>query len=249
MSGIKNNLLKNSIIKLLVICLIALGTLSFGAVANAQEIEISKVIEFDGELISSDNMLVIEGTQTPEEEAIVDEWLNNSEIEYLIVLDPDLLEESFDLLEDPLLPQTRIVMPPIPRKHRVNNVKSLTNVNGSVFASTSGSPGMTLSLSVSESVSRSVTAKFGASNKMIETAVGFSVTGKVTVTNSTSMKVPTNHNNRNVKRMTLSARPIMQRKSFRVQSAPSAGSTWRTEGTGTASRPIGVAYTKSYTYK
>lgn len=36
---------------------------------------------------------------------------------------------------------------------------------------------------------------------------------------------------------------------FRVQSAPLIGGEWRTEGTGTASRPIGVAFSNSFTFR
>jgi hypothetical protein len=41
----------------------------------------------------------------------------------------------------------------------------------------------------------------------------------------------------------------MQRRSFRVQSASLVSGTWVTEGTGIASRPIGVAFSNSFTYK
>lgn len=229
-----------------------IGTLLPMTMVNAQELEIHEVIELDGELMSFDDesLLVIDGTQTPEEEeAMWDEWLNNPEIEYLIVLDPDLIHDSFELLEKPRSSQARILLPPSPRRFRVNNVQNLSNQYGSIFASTSGTPGMNLSLSVSGSVERTVSAGFGASNSAIEAEVGFSVTGRVTVTNTTSMRVPSRHNNRDVNKMTINAQPIMQRRSFRVQSAPLIGGEWRTEGTGTASRPIGVAFSNSFTFR
>jgi len=204
--------------------------------------ELSDWVELDGELLSfeDDSLLVMDGTQTlDEEKAMWEEFTNYPNIEYLIILDPYLINEEFEIVEE-FQPQERIL-----RRFRVNNVRNLADQNGAVFSSTSGTPGMNLTLNVSRSVANTVSSRFGASNNAITAEVGFSVTGTRTVSQSTSMTVPSRHNSRNVNRMTINARPIMQRRSFRVQ----IGGEWRTEGTGTASRPIGVAFSNSFTFR
>jgi len=201
------------------------------------------VIGYLDELYEKENVLVIDGTETVEEQEVLwKEWLTNDDIEELIVLDQALLDEIFNPVDDEIY-ETSDIQSRIVRRLRINNVTSLSNSTGSaILATTNGVPGQTLSMNFSRSATNSISAQFGASVSAIEAAIGFVASGTTSVSINVNQTVPSRHNNRDVIRMTINARPIFRRSSFRVQTAPLIGGEWRTEGTGIASRAIGVSF-------
>lgn len=131
----------------------------------------------------------------------------------IVVLDENLItSDSFHdyIITDDSAIQSRGVMP-LQTQRRATNVSNLSNLTGStVIASTSGNLGINLSINTSRSVANSFIKSFGARTDEITVAVGFSVIGTRSISIYVSQTVPAKHNNRNVNRMTINARPIFQ---------------------------------------
>jgi len=119
------------------------------------------------------------------------------------------------------------------------------------FGSTNGTPGHTLQLSRTNTISNSVTATFGAPNNTISSAVGFNVTAANSITNGTSRLVPATHGGRSVRTMTITAHPYISTTTFRTyrrsEHLPSTA-PWEFRGSGTATRQLGVAFRDSFTF-
>lgn len=140
-------------------------------------------------------------------------------------------------------------------RHRITNIKNASDWTGSnVIATAKGEPGVTVSISQTKSVSRtySTTASYDLSST-VSSAVGFSVTGSTSISISGSAKVPTTYNGKAVKTMSLNAKPIYKKKTFNIDRRKSVNGylygwviNW---GSGSASNPYGVSFSKSYTYK
>lgn len=131
----------------------------------------------------------------------------------------------------------------------VRNVVKKSDVTGSSdIGIATGTPGITLSIGTTESVSTTLSARFGASYALISGAVGWDVTGSTSIHINGSAKVPSTHNGKSVKTMTLHAKPIYQVKSFDVYKIV-IGYLETKEGTGTTKKAYGLSYTKTYVYK
>ena len=225
------------------------GVVAFGSVfLNASASEVQDY--FDEINFDDPSVLVVDGSQSEEEQALIwEEFWNNPDIEAIFVLDPDLMEEDFIFDAEDMTVQDRVF-----EQRRITNVRNLSNLTGSnVVAAASGAPGMTLSISQSRTIANSVTATFGATHDQIQRAVGFTVTGSRTLTISGRDTVPRTHNGRQVNHMTMNAHTIFQRRQFTVQSRPvdfgGFVGSWRNVGTATASRPIGFAFRRIFTFR
>lgn len=136
-----------------------------------------------------------------------------------------------------------------PVYYQVKNVVSKSNTTGSSdLAIATGQPGITLSITKTKSVNTTLSAAFGATYSAISGAVGWNVTGSTSISISGSAKVPSKHNGKSVKTMTLHAKPVYKVKSFDVyRYVPGYINTKL--GTGTTKKACGVSYTKTYVYK
>lgn len=133
--------------------------------------------------------------------------------------------------------------------YQVKNVRKSSDYTGkSDIAIATGQPGVTVSISKSKSVSTTLSATLGATYSKISAAVGWNVTGSTSISIKGSAKVPSKHNNKNVKTMTLHAKAIYKVKKFDVyRYVP--GYTNTKIGTANTKKAYGVSFTKTYTYK
>lgn len=114
---------------------------------------------------------------------------------------------------------------------------------GSVINKVAGNPGTTIGLSYSKSVSATLSGSGGVSTPVIDVTVGFRTSKSYSVSYTGSYKVESKANGKNVKIVTMSAKPIYQ--NHRFQTKTKAGIS----GMLIAKKPIGIYYSKSYTYK
>lgn len=129
-----------------------------------------------------------------------------------------------------------------------NVVKKSDSIGSEDLAIATGEPGVKLSIEKTKSVSTTLSATFGATHDTISTAVGWSVTGSESVKIEGSAKVPTTHNNKAVKEMSLHAKAVYRVKEFDVyRFVPGYVNT--KVGTGKTKQAYGVSYTKTYVYK
>lgn len=130
--------------------------------------------------------------------------------------------------------------------------KAAGNYTGSkVLAQAKGGPGMTLQISHTKSVSHSYSCSVPVTLLSVKNVVGFSVTDSVSITVSGSATVPSVHNNKKVKAMTLTVHPYYLKYTYSVvKITNSCGLVHRTNaGTGSASKATGCSFTRAYTYK
>lgn len=130
--------------------------------------------------------------------------------------------------------------------------KAAGNYTGSkVLAQANGGPGVTLQISQTRSVSNSYSCSVPVTVLSVKNVVGFSVTKTNAITVSGSATVPSVHNNKKVKAMTLTAHPYYLKYTYSVvKITNSCGLVHRTNaGTGSASKVIGCSFTRTYTYK
>lgn len=122
------------------------------------------------------------------------------------------------------------------------------SVGGTVW-STQGPPGLTLGLNFTKSASKQVSATFGVSAKAVSASVGFNISKTNSVTSTGSYKVPSKHNKKKVKRVSINGHYVYHtRKCYAYKMAWNSG-TWKKKGTITAKRAYGIRFTKKYTYK
>jgi len=186
-----------------------------------------------------------------EEEAIIYEFMNTPDATLVFLFDEYSIEDVInsdangkDMEEAPLLNrgvgvgwQFRVT------RGAVGN--SMADTTRTIGSAVNGQPGMNLSLSRTNSFSNSVTSTFGATNNMVTSSVGFSVTASNSFTQSTSMVVPRTSGGRNVRSMTLRAHPYIRRTTFRTyrrHDSAASSAPWEFRGTGTATRQLGIAF-------
>lgn len=197
----------------------------------------------------------IEGDlQRPETyEAQVSELLSNPDVDEVIVIDPNYKEfETADIIEDMSNSDT---MATTIYRYRISNVQSASDWTGStVIATAKGTPGTTLSISQTESISNTYSTSVSVDlTSEISSAVGFSVTSSTSITISGSDTVPSTHDGKQVSTMSLNARTIYKKVTFSIDRHKSVGGLnygWTNGwGSGSASKPYGVSFSKTYTYK
>lgn len=172
--------------------------------------------------------------------------LSDSSVENVIVLDDSLGEEKqYEIME--MKGRSKYY------HYRVKDVRYVGQIYGTtVLAKANGEPGTTLAISVSKSVSASYNATVNIPSSYVTSGVGFSVTKSTTIAVSGSATVPKKHSGKKVKRMTLIAYPLYDKYSFTAQRQLVKNVIqypWEDWGTGTALKPVGYYFAKSYTYK
>lgn len=151
--------------------------------------------------------------------------------------------------------------------YRVVKVKSLSKqLSTSYFASVQGSPGITLSITSSKSVSRSYSCTANVSVKAINTAIGWSqsASDQLSITKGGSWKVPAKANGKAVKTGTLRGYVYLDRYEYKIQRRTvttvgrahsgshkkyGAWTDWKTGCIACKARLNDIAYNYSYTYK
>jgi|GEM_PF-5107498 len=229
-----------------ILCILVLvSTASVGAYANIAY-DTTNVEEFN-----EDQTLVIDETATPEkQEALIHEFLNNPDIEMLVVLDESLLGKEFNYVDENNSGERMMITNPLGPSSRVVNRRELSRTQGTnVVAVASGMPGMTLTIDYIKSITNTYTNQFTATVSQISRVVGFSVTDTEQIGISTQMFVPDQHDGKNVKELTLEAFPFLEQIEYTVQRKSNIFASWKDQGTGVASRAIGIAFTYSYTYQ
>ena len=199
------------------------------------------------------NTITIEANlDNPEEYAEeVEYYLSSPDIDEVIVL--DTTEGTSTTFED--IDTETSISSVTTYTYRISNVQNAGTWTGSnIIAIAEGTPGITISISTTKSVENTYSTNVSVNlvNK-ITAAVGYSVTGSTSVTVSGSAKVPGTHNGKKVKTMRLNAKAIYQKKTFRIDRHKSVGGInhgWTNGwGSGNSSKPVGVSFSKTFTYK
>lgn len=198
----------------------------------------------------SQTITIYEDMDDEEKQEAMDTFVSNPEIEELIILDESLLEEPIDFLDE--FDEEEVTFSPfaIINRYRVGNAKTGNDYTGTTkIATTSGGPGVTLSISQTKTVSTTVNAKFGASDKIISAEVGWSTTGSTSINISGTFTVPARYNSKPVQRVTFYARPVYKTKTFSVDKMAWNSTKWERQGMGTTRKAYGIAFYKTFTYK
>ncbi|KPG74203.1 hypothetical protein AEQ18_00085 [Enterococcus sp. RIT-PI-f] len=182
------------------------------------------------------------------EKEIVQDFLNNENIDELVVINPELATDEIlspdESAEESI--QTRAGV----TRYKVNNVKSGSNYTGGQIAIAVGEPDIPLSINQTKSVSTTVSAKFGASNKLISGEVGWSVTGSTSISIiGGPYTVPKTVGKKKVKNCSLIAKTVYKTKTFDVHKMPWNSFQWSKQGTGTIKKAYGVSFSKKFVYK
>ena len=175
-------------------------------------------------------------------------YLSDTDIDGVIVLTEECSEDIYTSLNRDTIPDI-FPLTTSPVYYQVKNVVSKGDVTGtSDLAIAVGEPGITVSIEKTKSVSTTLSATFGATHSAISAAVGWDVTGSESVSIKGSAKVPSKHNDKIVKTMTLHAKPVYKVKEFDVyRYVP--GYVNDKVGTGKTKKARGVSFTKTYVYK
>lgn len=176
-------------------------------------------------------------------------YLSDTDIDSVIVLTEECSEDIYTSLNRGTIPDSS-PLTTSPVYYPVKNVVNKGNVTGtSDLAMAIGEPGITVSIEKTKSVSTTLSATFGATYGAISAAVGWDVTGSESISIKGSAKVPSKHNNKKVKTMTLHAKPIYNVKEFDVyRYVP--GYVNDKLGTGKTQKAVqAVSFTKTYVYK
>lgn len=178
----------------------------------------------------------------------VSEYLSNTDIDEVIVLTEDFSDNDLtSSINHNISDASPLTTSPV--YYQVKNVVTKSNTTGSSdLAVVTGQPGITISITKTKTVSTTLSATFRATYKAISGAVGWNVTGSTSISISGSATVPSKHNGKAVKTMTLHAKSVYKVKNFDVyRYVPGYVSTKK--GTGTTKKACGVSFTKTYSYK
>ncbi|KQL36304.1 hypothetical protein AN960_16950 [Bacillus sp. FJAT-25509] len=193
-----------------------------------------------------ENLLIVDDSMTnSEQNAIIDGFLANPELESLIVLNASELLEVHVPYDD-IKPKARLGV----NMYKVNNIRNGSDVTGtSAIATAIGEPGVTIGISQTKSVATTISSSYGASNSALNASIGWDVTKSTSVLITGSVKVPNTVNGKKVAKLALKAYSVYKTKKFDVHKMPWYSIYWDLEGTGTANKANGVEYKKTYTYK
>lgn len=185
---------------------------------------------------------------------IIEEYMENPEVGELIIVDPELAGNDTEIIPNYYESNQESIYNGITTyagitKYKVNNVRNGNDYTGGSIATTSGGPGVTLSISQTKSISTQLSSSFGASNKVISAGVGWNVTGSSSISISGSYKVPSKIGNKKVKSCKFTANTVYKTKQFDVQKMAWNSTKWAKQGTGTVKKAYGVSFKKSFTYK
>ena len=213
------------------------------------KVEASSISEVHGdEVLLPANISDVEGAIVTTNIEDVGDLLSQDDIDEVTFINPELIAEKYEneTVQDTSEISQRLGI----TKYRVRGVKNASDVTGTTaIAATQGGPGVTLKIDQVKSVSTTVSAKYGASNKIISAEVGWSVTGSSSISISGSFKVPSKSGGKSVRSCKLSAYPLRRRKSFIVDKMAWNSIKWEKQGTGYVSKAYGITFKKSYQYK
>ncbi|MEB7454809.1 hypothetical protein [Lysinibacillus sphaericus] len=114
-----------------------------------------------------------------------------------------------------------------------------------------GEPGIEISLTNTFSASATLDGTISGFNKnSVSIAVGFSVSSTHAVSYTGKYTAPANHNGKKVRRVELSAYPVLDQYHFDywVPERQIISTKYVRAGSGVAGKPVGVSYTKTYRY-
>lgn len=182
----------------------------------------------------------------------VSRLLSNPNIEEVVVIDPDYAKtNSINAIEFSDFNLERSVTT---HYYRISNVRNASDWTGSIIATAKGTPGTNLGISKTVTISSTYSTSASINvKKAISASVGFDVTSSNAISVSGNATVPYKYNGRNVRTMSLNARTIYKKKIFNIDRHTSVGGInhgWSNGwGSGSASKPYGVSFSKSYEYK
>ncbi|BCJ96108.1 hypothetical protein acsn021_36770 [Anaerocolumna cellulosilytica] len=216
-------------------------TLSIGT-TNINAKEVGKTVTIEADILNPKSY-----------ESTVTQLLSYDSVNEVIVIDNKLNNkfiENGEIFEQPILTPDAVTT----YRYRITNVMSGSDYVGSgSIAIATGEPGSTISISKTSSVSNTYSLSASVvSASTVTTAVGFSVTSSESISISASDSVPSTHNGRQVKSMSLNAFPVYKTKSFTIERHKSVGGVnygWSDYGSGTASQAYGISFIKTYVYK
>lgn len=228
----------NTLKKILLTCF------SATLVANGMAISIDAMSNDE----ASPTIIIAELDNPDSYESQIAELFSNPNITDIVVMDSSLAS----LALSPSISNTITPFATSYYHYRVINAKKTGQVKGtSVLAKASGEPGITLTISKQTSVSASYSATVSIPSTYVTSGVGFNVTKSSNITVSGSTPVPKTHNGKKVKEMTLNAYALYDKYSYTVQRQhvkKQIKYDWKDWGNGTALKPIGVHFSKTYMY-
>ncbi|PGL73009.1 hypothetical protein [Bacillus sp. AFS055030] len=215
---------------------------SFISPAFANEDNLNEDLMYD----NPENVVFIDDSMDiDEQKKLINRYLEDPELESLIVLDESILLEN-NVISEALTPQSRLGL----TSYKVNNIRNGSDVTASsAIASTTGEPGVKIGINQTKGVATTISSSYGASSKLLTASIGWDVTKKTNISISSSVTVPSKVNGKNVKKLTLEAYPVYKTKKYDVHKMPWYSIYWTKEGTGTVKKAYGLEFKKSYTYK
>ncbi|NRG48453.1 hypothetical protein HRF87_27605, partial [Bacillus sp. CRN 9] len=202
--------------------LLVLSSLLFTSSASASSSE----IDYDAD--PRDNPNLIEG---------VDYDIETIEVDFAEEIDGEPATEDSEFVEiNPFM----VVMPgPL---WKTTDIKNLGTVKGGKIWDTDGKPGMTLSTTFTKNVTATVSTTYGATASALSQNLSFTIGKSYGVSSSGSYKVPTKHNGKNVKSVTLRAYSKQQKYSMKVHKRNDILYRYDYKGTTNAFKPVGVIF-------
>jgi len=238
--------MKKRIISML-LCVLILPALVFPAFAFDLEDDFvaRPGDDWECDFISAEDVVFYIGSETtPEEEkAILEEFLNIPDATLVVLFD------EFQVPDDEVYDGSCMYARQPHWQYRVvrgTTAAARADTSRRIGDAWNGQPGMTHTMSRTNTISNSITASFGASIQMISLSLGFNVTQSNSLSDSTRMTVPSTHNGRRVIDMTMQAHPFIQTTTYRTYRRPDPRVAWELRGTGTATRQIGVAFRNTF---
>lgn len=202
------------------------------------------------EVINNDEVIIDRSDYLLESdfEQVVTKHLNDENITTVTVINTDNT-----VIAKPGKNDGSLVQPYSMALPYAKNIKYLYQRQGKQLLNTLwGQPGITINLTNSHSASATVSAGFSVDHRMLGGSLGFSTTSTHTVSYSGSYKVPGTVNGRKVSRVKLNAYPVLSIYSFDWYEPERHNLIFTKmvfKGTGTAGKPVGVSYTKTFEYK
>lgn len=136
------------------------------------------------------------------------------------------------------------------KRYHIRKVRKISDYTGkNRIASSDGTPGITIKISKSRTISRSISGTFGAPRWVISAAIGWNVSASDTIAVEGSYKVPKKIGKKYVKKAILNAYTKYARKRYDVYYGYPNTRFAKKKGTGTAYKPIGVTFKKKIIYK
>lgn len=118
----------------------------------------------------------------------------------------------------------------------------MSDVAGATINSVAGAPGITIGLDYTKSIAASYTGSATLNATIVSATVGFSVSKSYSVSYKGNYKVEEKNKGKKVKKVTLNAKPLYARYSYSNKSKNGISNY-------VAKKPMGIEYSKVYTYQ